>query len=359
MKRLIRILCLIMVAAMVLCACGSYSKNEEEPHIDEDFEQGINYWYGINGANFDMEKARVCFKTSLENGNDKALYWLGNIRRYDQDKDRFSEVLDYYQKSADAEHGYGYYGLGTLYETGYGVEKDIEKALECYRKALDLNCEMGAVALGYFYSNGSHMNNDIKTDVEKAKDYLSKALKSRDFETRNMARVLLGDLCLYAADAERNEAEAESYYEEAAEEGYYLGCRRVGDLYRYNFRSDDGKIIEYYEKEAEHGYGYSLAEIYLNGVNSIDQDPEKGIALLNETLEKGDRSAAMCLCGLVYANASGTGVAKNKEAAIDLCFKAIDACGPFDDSDSPDDRLHKPLPYARYILDHYGVTYEN
>ncbi len=359
MKKLVRILCLIMTAVLVLCSCSGSPKPEELSQIDENFEQGINCWYGINGADFDMEKAREYFRLSLESGNDKALYWLGNIRRYDQDKDRFSEVLDYYQKSADAEHGYGYYGLGTLYETGYGVQKDIEKALECYRKALELNCEMGAVALGYYYANASHMNNNIETDIEKAKEYLLKGLESRDFETRNMARVLLGDFCLYAADAERNEAEAESYYKKAAEEGYYLGCRRMGDLYRYGVRSDDSKIIEYYELEAKHGYGYSLAEIYLNGVNSIAQDPEKGVALLNETIEKGDRSAAMCLCGLVYANASGTGVVKNKEEAIELCFKAIDACGPFDDSDSPDDRLHKPLPYARYILDHYGVTYEN
>ena len=44
--------------------------------------------------------------------------------------------------------------------------------------------------------------------------------------------------------------------------------------------------------------------------------------------------------------------------ADDWCYKAIDACGPFDDSDNPEERLHKPLPYARYALEHYGQPLE-
>ena len=73
MKKLVRILCLIMTAVLVLCSCSSSPKPEELPQIDENFEQGINCWYGINGADFDMEKAREYFRLSLESGNDKAL----------------------------------------------------------------------------------------------------------------------------------------------------------------------------------------------------------------------------------------------------------------------------------------------
>ena len=29
-------------------------------------------------------------------------------------------------------------------------------------------------------------------------------------------------------------------------------------------------------------------------------------------------------------------------------------CAEVDDSDNPNQRLHNPLPYARYVLEHYG-----
>lgn len=360
MKKLIKVLCACLAVSMLLCSCGSNSAGPEtQEQTDKNFEQGMNYWYGINGVDFDMEKAREYFKLSLDSGNEKALYWLGNIRSYDQDKDRFAEVLDYYQKSADTDHGYGYYGLGTLYETGYWVEKNIEKALEYYNKALDLGCEMGAVALGIYYGNGSHMDNGVETDSEKAEEYFLKALESKDFETRNAARVQLGNLYYYGIGKQVDMAKAESYYKPADEEGYYLGNRMMGNLYRYGDNKDSSKMLEHYEKEIRHGYGYSLAETYLNGVNGVAQDPKKGVEMLNENIEKGDRSAAMSICGLVYAYASGTGVDQDKEEAIRLAYRAIDACGPFDDSDDPNDRLHKPLPYARYILYFYGVPYDN
>ena len=91
--------------------------------------EGIDYWFGINGKAFDMAKARDAFQKATEFGSAEAYYWLGDVRRYDQDAGRWPEVLAFYQKAVDKGSSYGYYGLGTLYETGYGVDKDVQKAI--------------------------------------------------------------------------------------------------------------------------------------------------------------------------------------------------------------------------------------
>ena len=227
-----------------------------------------------------MAKAHDAFKRATEFGSAEAYYWLGDVRRYGQDAGRWPEVLAFYQKAVDKGSSYGYYGLGTLYETGYGVDKDVQKAIELYQKAAD--------------------------------------------------------------------------------EGYYLACRRVGDTYRPDTgiaESDSGKMVEWYGKEAAGGFSYSLGAVYMGGLG-VEADPAKAREIFQNALDEGDRSAAMCMCGLVLMNANGIGQDKDKEAAIDWCYKAIDACGPFDDSDNPEERLHKPLPYARYALEHYGQPLE-
>lgn len=319
-------------------------------------DEGIDYWFGINGKTFDMEKARAAFQQAAEHGSDEADYWLGNVRRYDQDADRWPEVFALYQKASDLGSAYGSYGLGTLYATGYGVNKDIQEAIKLYQHAVDGGCQMGNVGLGNLYSNNSGIDNGIETDAAKAQDCYIAALESDDFQTRNAARVGLGDMYRYGIGVEADQAKAIEWYLKAAEEGYYLGCRRMGDTYRPDsgfVDPDPDKMLEYYEKETAGGFSYSLGEVYMSGVG-VEADPSHARDIFQNAIDNGDRSVALCMCGLVLMNANGIGQDKDKEAAIDWCYKALDACGPFDDSDNPDDRLHKPMPYAKYVLEHYG-----
>ena len=330
--------------------------SEDKMMLDE----GIDYWFGTNGKAFNMAKARDTFQKATEFGSAEAYYWLGDVRRYDQDAGRWPEVLAFYQKAVDKGSSYGYYGLGTLYETGYGVDKDVQKAIELYQKAADGGCLMGNVGLGNLYSGICGFDNGVAVDAAKAQANYTAALESEDFATRNAARVGLGDLNRYAIGAEADQAKALEWYQKAADEGYYLACRRVGDTYRPDTdiaESDPGKMVEWYGKEAAGGFSYSLGAVYMSGLG-VEADPAKAREIFQNALDEGDRSAAMCMCGLVLMNANGIGQDRDKEAAIDWCYKAIDACGPFDDSDNPEERLHKPLPYARYALEHYGQPLE-
>lgn len=333
----------------------------EEP-VQEDpgkelLEQGQAFWFGTQGETFDMEQARAAFQQAADAGSAQALYWLGDVRRYDQDGDRWSEVKSFYQKAVDAGAPYGLYGLGTLYEWGCGVEKDIDQAVALYEQATKEGCLMGDVALGQLYSHAEHGDTEVELDIPRAEALYTGALESEDLETRALAAVRLGDLYRYAMGRERDDVQAMEWYRKAAAEGYYKASLRIMDSYRdgIGVEADTAEMLAWAQKQADQGFAYSLGQLYLSGDGGAETDYARALEIYGETLEHGDRSAALTMCGMVTMTANGLGTKRDKEAAIQWCYKAREAAGPFDDSDDPEERLHKPLPYVRYVLAHYGV----
>ncbi|MBR0458737.1 MAG: sel1 repeat family protein [Victivallales bacterium] len=43
--------------------------------------------------------------------------------------------MEWFRKAVEKGYGDAQYALGTCYQEGFGVEKDMEKAVEWYRKA--------------------------------------------------------------------------------------------------------------------------------------------------------------------------------------------------------------------------------
>jgi TPR repeat protein len=81
--------------------------------------------------------------------------------------------MEYYQKAAEKDNADAYYSIGRLYENGYGVEQNYEKALEYYQKAADHNLCAAFNQIGWYYNNGY----GVEKDYEKAMEYYEKALK--------------------------------------------------------------------------------------------------------------------------------------------------------------------------------------
>lgn len=61
--------------------------------------------------------------------------------------------VDSLQKRCDDRSWDACFSLGTMYEKGKGVEKDISRAATLYRKACDGGRARGCTNLGYIYSN--------------------------------------------------------------------------------------------------------------------------------------------------------------------------------------------------------------
>ncbi len=54
-----------------------------------------------------------------------------------EEEGRVDEAIDYYKKASEAGAIDGFLALGSLFESGNGIEKSYETAMEWYRKAVD------------------------------------------------------------------------------------------------------------------------------------------------------------------------------------------------------------------------------
>lgn len=102
--------------------------------------------------------------------NPEELVLLG-IKSYE--KQDFSKARKYFEKACDLNNGGGCSGLGFLYGSGKGVEKNSKKAAYLYSKACELKEGDGCGALGGLYYNGD----GVKQDSKKAVALFEKACK--------------------------------------------------------------------------------------------------------------------------------------------------------------------------------------
>lgn len=76
--------------------------------------------------------------------------------------------------------------LGLLYQKGFGVEKNISKAIHYYEQAIELKSSAAYINLGNLY----HFETSIKKDSKKAINYYKKAYELGNYNSLNMLGVL-------------------------------------------------------------------------------------------------------------------------------------------------------------------------
>ncbi|UOS13718.1 sel1 repeat family protein [Helicobacter pylori] len=102
--------------------------------------------------------------------NPEELVLLG-IKSYE--KQDFSKAKEYFEKACGLNNGRGCSGLGFLYGSGKGVEKDLIKVAYLYSRACELKEGDGCGALGGLYYNGD----GVKQNSKKAAALFEKACK--------------------------------------------------------------------------------------------------------------------------------------------------------------------------------------
>lgn len=338
----------VLVLAFGLAACGGSSSGgaassedaqakaeaeaqaKAEAEAQAALEEGIGYWYGTAASGYDKEKARAAFQKAADGGNAEGWYWLGVLRENDTDAERQAQVADFYQKAADAGCAKGWCGLGYLYKTGWGVEKDAEKAKELYEKAIDADELRGYIGLGGLYEKGEV----VEASGAKAAELYEKAAASEEWATRNSGRCALGNLYRHGAEGlEKDSAKATEWYQKAANENYRNAWQALALIAVDGVEESDeaayAKKFEYNSKAADLGMKYNFAICYEYGWG-CEKDYAKEIELLNQEAEGGpDAEAALKALGLLAHY--GWGMEKNDDLAIDWANKALAAAGPGDD----------------------------
>ncbi len=170
--------------------------------------------------------------------------------------------------------------LGYMYDEGFGVEKDMQKAVELYEKAADKKHAYGQNNLGYAYANGEGVEKDMKKGYE--------------------------------------------LFKKSANQGNMSGQNSLGYAYAHGegVEKDIKEAIKWYKRAADRGYASAqnnLACVYENGDSGIKPGIKEAIKWYERSAVQGNSAA---LNNLGYAYAHGEGVEKDMKKAIKLYKKA-------------------------------------
>lgn len=230
--------------------------------------------------------------------------------------------------------------LGRFYETGTGIEKNIEKAEQIYRHLADKNDPDGfnqlamlkedqgkkqeaillyqrAIELG---SSSANYNLGLlykhNKNYSKAKEMFEIAIKN---DNSSSAMMSLGDLYRHGNDVEKNMELAEKWYRASMQSGNYFAITRLGMLYGELEKYDEA--IKYYQeaiKKGDPAAMNSLGLLYQHGFG-LKRDINKAAKLYQDAVNK-DGIGGLVNLGLMYEE--GLGVPKNDKKAIELYTRA-------------------------------------
>lgn len=230
--------------------------------------------------------------------------------------------------------------LGRFYETGTGIEKNIEKAEQIYRHLADKNDPDGfnqlamlkedqgkkqeaillyqrAIELG---SSSANYNLGLlykhNKNYSKAKEMFEIAIKN---DNSSSAMMSLGDLYRHGNDVEKNMELAEKWYRASMQSGNYFAITRLGMLYGELEKYDEAiKCYQEAIKKGDPAAMNSLGLLYQHGFG-FKRDINKAVKLYQDAANK-DGIGGLVNLGLMYEE--GLGVPKNYKKAIELYTRA-------------------------------------
>lgn len=173
---------------------------------------------------------------------------------------------------------------GTLLEKNKGTE--CKEVLELAQKSADMNCPSGKNALGYLYEHGYC----VATNQQKAFELYKEAANEKD----PIALCNVGNCYLRGFVVKKDTTEALKYIEKSAMQGYPLAQYKLAFLYYYGgntIKRDVSKGIEWLTLASDQGMPnaqYDLSKIYYYGESGeVAPDYNKAKDLCRKAAECG------------------------------------------------------------------------
>lgn len=191
-----------------------------------------------------------------------------------------------------ASQMYAQYSLGRLYETGQGVQQDLQQAAGWYVRAADLGHPKAAMKLAYLFRDGGP---GLKPDGRLAVSYFEKA-------GTGSALNEIGLMYLKGTAVTRNAKIAHDWFEKAAAQGSTEAEYNLGLLFQagYTGQPDYLQAMDHFRTAANAKDGPSmlaLGQLYAEG-KGVPKDLVQAhtwfdLATANGTPEGASRAAAL------------------------------------------------------------------
>jgi TPR repeat protein len=184
--------------------------------------------------------------------------------------------------------------LGKMYLHGYGVEKNVERAVFWHRKAAEQGYVKAQNVIAQWYIEG----HGVPVDYHLAMSWFQKAAKQGD----SKAQYEIGVLYSLGWGVLEDDAEAASWYQKAAEQGFAQGQWQLGEMYSKGrgVEKDNTQAEYWYRKAAENNddpewdYKYSLGEMYRKG-DGVAQNDEQAVYWFRKAADRGNSDAREAL----------------------------------------------------------------
>jgi TPR repeat protein len=199
-----------------------------------------------------------------------------------------------YERACSNGEPLGCNNLGSLYESGDGVDKDEARAAGLYEKACAAGEVLGCYNLGSLYQEGR----GVRKDERHAADLYEKACDAGN----PAACYKLGTLYREGVGVGLDESHAATLYEKACAGGEPKGCIGLGLLYEdgLGVEQDGSRAAALYEKACEGGAAMGCANLgvlYQLGLG-VGRNEGRAIALFKRACASGVASACASLAKL-------------------------------------------------------------
>ncbi|MBP3196434.1 MAG: SEL1-like repeat protein [Butyrivibrio sp.] len=242
--------------------------------------------------------------------DDDAAQLLAELYAFSIEKCDYKKAFDYATIAAEDDECGGYLVLGSLYLNGWGVEKDVNKALENYKMAAAYGDETAMNQIGFIYMG----NEGIDENPEQSLYWFNEASKKNSA----VGMYNLGYCYKNGYGTETDVEQAAEWFKKSAELGYVDAMCELGEYYQGTL-IDLNKAKMWYLKAAELGHAEAqnkLGVLYAD----IENDYKEAIKWYKKAMEQDSswayRNYAFCLW-------NGNGVKENKKKAIEMMRKAI------------------------------------
>lgn len=141
-----------------------------------------------------------------------------------EDDELYDKAFELYQKAEDMGSLDAMAGLGLCYLNGYGVEKDLERALQYLSEAAEQGVARGQHLLAWMYENGE----GVKKNKVKAAELYRLAAEQGWARAQNH----LGLMYENGEGVVQDDSQAVEWYRKAAEQGDVYGQTNLGIMYR-------------------------------------------------------------------------------------------------------------------------------
>lgn len=243
---------------------GHYRKAAELGEVNANYELGLINLTGSHGLKKNIEVARIRFERAAARDHIMANATLvamthENLCRSETGRACLRKI----EKWAQADEAQAQYSLGQIYEYGYIVPQDYQKALTWYDKAANKGITEAWLQMGYLHENGLGTVKDNKKAMQCFITAANKGETSANYHIAQMYEKGLG--------VAPNNTKAFHYYKKAAVSGHLKSISRCGVMAAIGKGIEKNEVgaVKWLMPAAARGDAdaqYSLGRLYKKGV---------------------------------------------------------------------------------------------